>query len=769
VKSFFLIPILITAVILSGLPFNQAFAHTDASACNSVAAGSGLTAYNAANSPIGSVVQGQAVYTIQDLSVLPDNGSLIRCAFDGGTLGGFVGSIEITNPDGSLVGIKVNDGNIPCLDGTTNTGDLVLPQDCGTPLSTFSSAHRDYTVNCSDDTKNGDPKDGNLRWKAVFTGRAHSSPTDTTPIQKIDTIDLLCKPAYTAKTDSSTKGSTAGPISNPTDLVTITGLDGFAGTFTVSAVLNGPSGPVDTPTCPSVSSIGPDHLYTISTTCTTSATGDLAPGDYCWNVTITETGGNYSPSIVTKTGTNDKPNECFTIKPPYTAKTDSSTKGSTAGPISNPTDLVTITGVDHTAGTFTVSAVLNGPSGPVDTPTCPSVSSIGPDHLYTISTTCTTSATGDLAPGDYCWNVTITETGGNYSPSIVTKTGTNDKPNECFTIAVKDYTVSTLSSTKGSTAGPISNPTDLVTITGVDGTSGTFETDAVLVGPGNTQDNATCTPSPETTDAFDLIVTCNLDNPTDFTEQGQYCWNVTVTEIGDNYGSNSDGTFSGSKDSQHECFTIEGPSGFFVGGGRVDVPAPVLPDNTVVKATGKGPTPKVTPTTFKLTHGFELHCDAASGPNNLEINWLQSQFHLEELETATCIDDGSTNEPPPSTNTKPNGPGPTLDIYQGFGYGRYNGVCGASAQWNFDDNGEPGKADQIVALVIKDKDSNIVLSINPGQLGVTSTAISGTWKNPGDDSAFPWLNLVTGNHQWVPHKTGTHGPTQTNPCPQVTP
>ena len=298
---------------MSGLPFNQAFAHTDASACNSVAAGSGLTAYNAANSPIGSVVQGQAVYTIQDLSVLPDNGSLIRCAFDGGTLGGFVGSIEITNPDGSLVGIKVNDGNIPCLDGTTNTGDLVLPQDCGTPLSTFSSAHRDYTVNCSDDTKNGDPKDGNLRWKAVFTGRAHSSPTDTTPIQKIDTIDLLCKPAYTAKTDSSTKGSTAGPISNPTDLVTITGLDGFAGTFTVSAVLNGPSGPVDTPTCPSVSSIGPDHLYTISTTCTTSATGDLAPGDYCWNVTITETGGNYSPSIVTKTGTNDKPNECFTI------------------------------------------------------------------------------------------------------------------------------------------------------------------------------------------------------------------------------------------------------------------------------------------------------------------------------------------------------------------------------------------------------------------------------------------------------------------------
>src|SRR3990172_1171219 len=130
-------------------------------------------------------------------------------------------------------------------------------------------------------------------------------------------------------------------------------------------------------------------------------------------------------------------------------------------------------------------------------------------------------------------------------------------------------------------------------------------------------------------------------------------------------------------DNDNEC---KEKSGFFVGGGKVNVPK-----------SGGG--------TYQLTHGFELHCDATQGPNNLEINWLKNKFHLEELESAKCIDDGTQNEPPPSPQ-----PGPTLDVYTGSGFGRYNGVCGAYAIWAMDDNGEPGKNnDQILSLKIYDK------------------------------------------------------------------
>jgi len=180
--------------------------------------------------------------------------------------------------------------------------------------------------------------------------------------------------------------------------------------------------------------------------------------------------------------------------------------------------------------------------------------------------------------------------------------------------------------------------------------------------------------------------------------------------------------------------------GYFVGGGRVNVP----------KYGG----------TYTLTHGFELHCDPTLGPNNLEINWMKNKFHLEELEEAECTDDGSTNEPPPSAATKTNGPGPTLDVYYGNGYGRYNGQCGAFAEWVMDDNGEPGKADQIVALRITGADNAIKLEINKDDLDVRDTS--------GDNPL--WLNLKTGNHQWVPHpSTHPNPPTHTTPCPEMTP
>jgi len=148
---------------------------------------------------------------------------------------------------------------------------------------------------------------------------------------------------------------------------------------------------------------------------------------------------------------------------------------------------------------------------------------------------------------------------------------------------------------------------------------------------------------------------------------------------------------------------------------------------------------------FVVEHGFSLHCDVLSGPNRLSIEWGDNSFHLSELERSTCTDDGSVNEPPPSRDTRNHGPGPTLDVYSGFGFGRVNGECGGFAEWVFDDNGEPGNSDHIVSLEIRDKDGNLVLDIDN------------------------LLTLTEGNHQWVPHPTGKHGPTQTSPCEEVTP
>ena len=166
-----------------------------------------------------------------------------------------------------------------------------------------------------------------------------------------------------------------------------------------------------------------------------------------------------------------------------------------------------------------------------------------------------------------------------------------------------------------------------------------------------------------------------------------------------------------------------------------------------------------------------------SGPNNLEVNWLGHSFHLEQLANALCFDDGSKNEPPPKSNGNPNSRKPTLDVYYGEGWGRFNGECGAHAEWVMDDNGEPGKIDQIVALVITENGGggpgtgDVVLNINPQLLGIQDTSISGNWTGSVDDSDDPaitsWLDLQTGNHQWTPHPFKSHGPTGPQPCPLV--
>ena len=101
----------------------------------------------------------------------------------------------------------------------------------------------------------------------------------------------------------------------------------------------------------------------------------------------------------------------------------------------------------------------------------------------------------------------------------------------------------------------------------------------------------------------------------------------------------------------------------------------------------------------RVTHGFTLHCHPSDQPNNLQVNWEDNSFHLEELELAVCTDGPSINETPPNAD---------FDTYFGRGTGRYNGVSGATAVWVFTDDGQPGRTD-FMAIVIRDAGGSIVL------------------------------------------------------------
>jgi hypothetical protein len=125
----------------------------------------------------------------------------------------------------------------------------------------------------------------------------------------------------------------------------------------------------------------------------------------------------------------------------------------------------------------------------------------------------------------------------------------------------------------------------------------------------------------------------------------------------------------------------------------------VIPTPAVGRMTGGG---SVFNGTLRVTHGFELHCDASKPPNNLEVNWEGNRFHLENLTSATCIDDPAI---------RPNPPVAPFDTYIGAGIGNYNGVPGATAKWIFTDAGEPGTKDH-ANIQIFDANGNLVLSVS---------------------------------------------------------
>lgn len=110
---------------------------------------------------------------------------------------------------------------------------------------------------------------------------------------------------------------------------------------------------------------------------------------------------------------------------------------------------------------------------------------------------------------------------------------------------------------------------------------------------------------------------------------------------------------------------------------------------------------------FKVTHGYELHCDVDDVPNNLEINWEETdgqgshRFHLDELTRVICIDDPSIAPRPPNAG---------FDLMEGGGTGSYDGQDDATIYFVLTDAGEPGTNDE-ARFLIRNAEGDIVLDV----------------------------------------------------------
>ncbi len=115
---------------------------------------------------------------------------------------------------------------------------------------------------------------------------------------------------------------------------------------------------------------------------------------------------------------------------------------------------------------------------------------------------------------------------------------------------------------------------------------------------------------------------------------------------------------------------------------------------------------------FRVTHGFEIHCGsnknpAGPGPNNLEVNWPDHQFHMNTQTLGHC-------ECNPAL-LPPNPPSAGFNEFIGAGTGTLDGADGASISFVFTDQGEPGTNDT-ESMTIMDNTGTTVLSFGTTKL-----------------------------------------------------
>ena len=84
------------------------------------------------------------------------------------------------------------------------------------------------------------------------------------------------------------------------------------------------------------------------------------------------------------------------------------------------------------------------------------------------------------------------------------------------------------------------------------------------------------------------------------------------------------------------------------------------------------------------------------------MNWRRYRFHLELLQDARCFDNPQLDEQNPVAG---------FDTIEGEGVGRLNGVPGATIEFKFIDDGEPGKVSDTAFITISDG-GGVVLEVS---------------------------------------------------------
>lgn len=694
------------------------------------------------------------------------------------------GDITITSPDGVLL-VTNPPPAIPCIGGTTSVGDTVGALDCGSAgtfdngeLGAFISNPKNYEVDCTDTF--GSPPAGNVRALATYSSEdVHINLDDTGAVDVSTTLTNPCTGGMIEWEKRQLIGAAGSHplLGGATFSISPDPATGVGGPVPVTDCIV----PVPDPNCDAKLDKDPDAgqfklvdvfigsdpgtMYTIIETaapngCTPDAdtTRVVTVSSAAPNQVIGSALGN-PPGVDNDAPETDYHNTCLgmiewekrdgtgaaTPHPLQTGATFSI--GTSVGnnhPITGAAGTPLIVSVDCTSGPCAAGAGLDQdadagqykindviPGTYIITETAaPSGCTIGTPATRTV----TVVAGASVAPGGL-------PLGTDQEPP------TGDFHNTCK----GPTTIVTASSSTGQVP-PGTSVTDTATVTGsgiipAQTLSGTLTFQ--LCGPNPSPSTSAnciaagtvpCTP----TVAGECKGTSPAQSPTDL---GHYCWTVTFTP-------DPSSPYLGSSETDpvaNECFQVHVETPFMTGGGRVncDPSASSTVCNPVnglatIAANGKNDSPA-----FKVTHGFELHCTTTQTPNNLEVNWNGNKFHLEKLTKVTCIDNENIAPHPPKSP-----PSTNIDVYIGEGKGRYNGVCGATAEWIFTDAGEPGKNDKIFKLVIKNALGATVLSINAG---ATLDA---------NDPVVGGLNLEVGNHQFHQHnKDHPHPNLKTNPCP----
>src|SRR5574341_752407 len=354
-------------------------------------------------------------------------------------------SIEVVTGTNAICTQSNSQNVLPCLMGdalkTTASNGLTLPG-ANLPGSIIFHYTSGFTY-----TIPGTYRDqAGISWKDLGDGiPGQGADTINTQQTPSPTVNSVVPPKdYTPSTLSSVTGSVvigSPSLVNPTDTLSIAGVNGVSGTFAISnAALTGPGGPYAATATPNP--VGPTSTFPATTTLSLAPNTTISQvGTYCWDVTVTETGGNYVSTPKVLTGSASPGTECFTVTPEnYTPSTQSSVTGSVvigSPSLVNPTDTLSIAGVNGVSGTFAISnAALTGPGGPYAATATPNP--VGPTSTFPATTTLSLAAGTTISQaGTYCWDVTVTETGGNYVATPKVLTGSASPGTECFTVEVQ--------------------------------------------------------------------------------------------------------------------------------------------------------------------------------------------------------------------------------------------------------------------------------------------------------------------------------------------